>query len=79
LSPIVADMIMQELQEITIGRLSVRLLFYFRYVDDIILAAPSESINDILKIFNSLHVRLQFTMEIGIDGKLSFFVHYIIG
>jgi len=41
-------------------------------VNDIILAAPLESINNILKIFNSLHIRLQFTMEIGIDDRLSF-------
>jgi len=50
LSPIVADMIMQDLEEIAIGRLSVQLLFYFRYVDDIILVAPSKNINDILKL-----------------------------
>ncbi|KYN18087.1 hypothetical protein ALC57_09595 [Trachymyrmex cornetzi] len=29
--------------------------FYFRYVDDIILAAPSESIHDFFNVFNSLH------------------------
>jgi len=68
LFPIVADIIMQDLKEIAI-RLSVWLLFYFRYVYDIISAVLSESINDILKIFNSLHIR--FTMEIGIDDRLS--------
>lgn len=46
LSPIVADMVMQDLEEIAIGRLPCRLLFYFRYVD-IILGAPSESVDDI--------------------------------
>jgi len=57
LSPVVANMIMQDFEEIVIGILPVRLLFYYRYVDDIILIAPSESI-DILGIFNSLHTRL---------------------
>ena len=66
LSPIVADMIMQDLEEIAIGRLLIWLLFYFWWLGDIILAAPSESINNTLKIFNSLHIRSQFTMEIGI-------------
>jgi len=41
------------------------LLFYYRYVDDIVLAAPSDSMNDIKNIFNLLHARLQFTIEIG--------------
>ena len=36
------------------------------------MAAPSESIDDILDIFNSLHTRLQFTMEVDIDGKINF-------
>ena len=58
-------MIMQDFEENAIGRLPVRLLFYYRYIDDIILAAPSDSIDDILGIFNSLHTRLQFTMEVG--------------
>jgi len=63
-------MIMQDLEEIAIEKLSCRLLFYFRY--DIILAAPSESVDDILGIFNSLYVRLQFTVEVGIDNRISF-------
>jgi len=42
-----------------------------RYVDDILLAAPADSVNDILKTFNSFHPRLQFTLEIGGD-KLNF-------
>ena len=72
LSPVVANMVMQDFEKMAIGMLPCRLLFYYRYVDDIILAAPSESICDILDIFNSLHIRLQFTMEIGLDGKISF-------
>jgi len=41
-------------------------------MDDIILVASLDSMNIILKIFSSLHVRLQFTMEIDTEGKLSF-------
>ncbi|XP_018367481.1 PREDICTED: uncharacterized protein LOC108763996 [Trachymyrmex cornetzi] len=78
LSPIVADMVMQDLEETALGLLPVRLSFYYQYVDDVILAAPSESIDDILCVFNSLHTRLQFTMEVGIDGKISFLDTLII-
>ena len=43
-------------------------------MDDILLALPSDAINDTLNIFNSLHTvfRLQFTLEVGTNGKLSF-------
>jgi len=71
LSPIVTDMILQDL-EIAIGRLPYRLLFYFWYVNDIILAAPSESVDDILEIFNFLNTKLQFTVEVGINNRVSF-------
>ena len=72
LSPIVIDMTLQDLEEIAIGRLLYRLLFYFWYVNDIILAAPSESVDDILEIFNSLNTKLQFTVEVGINNRISF-------
>jgi len=40
-------------------------------MDDIIIAS-SESVDDILGIFNFLHTRLQFTMEVDTDGRISF-------
>ena len=36
LSPILADIVMQDFEKKVISMLSARLLFYFRYVDDII-------------------------------------------
>ncbi|KYN09501.1 hypothetical protein ALC57_18369 [Trachymyrmex cornetzi] len=63
---------MQDLKKIAINRLLVQPLFYFRYVDDVILALPSNNINDALNTFNSLHTRLQFTLEIGSEDRLSF-------
>ena len=76
LSPIIVDIVMQDLEEIAIQKLSANLLFYFRYVDDIILTTPLDSTNIILEMCNSytsdLYVRLQFIMEISNKGKLSF-------
>ena len=72
LSPIITDIVMQDLEEIALKKLSAQPLFYFRYVDDILLALPSDIVNDILNIFNSLHTRLQFTLEVGTNGRLSF-------
>ena len=57
LSPIIVDMVMQDLEEIAISNLQVHSLFYYRYVDDIVLALPSEYIGDTLIIFNSLYIQ----------------------
>jgi len=45
--------------------------FYFRYVDDIVTAVPSNRIQDILNMFNLFHPRLQFTIEVE-GNKLNF-------
>ena len=71
LSPIIIDIVMQDIEEIALKILSAQPLFYFRYVD-ILLALPSDTVNDTLNIFNSLHTRLQFTLEVGTSGRLSF-------
>jgi len=67
LSPMVADLIMQSLELQTINNLSFVPIFYFRYVDDIALAAPSSYLNNLLTKFNSFHPRLKFTLEVGGD------------
>jgi len=65
LSPIVADLVLQKLESFTIDFLRVKPSFYYRYVEDIVLAAPIPSLQDLLCAFNSFHPRLSFTMEIG--------------
>jgi len=67
LSPIVADLMLQKLEYSVIGELLVKPIFYYRFVDDIALAAPYSSLNDLLHKFNSFHPRLRFTMEVGGD------------
>ncbi|XP_070169418.1 uncharacterized protein [Polyergus mexicanus] len=73
LSPIIADLILQDLKRGAIESLPFDLPFYVRYVDDIALAAPSSMFRDVLRKFNSLHSRLQFTMKKGVGNKLDFF------
>jgi len=65
LSIILADIILQDVEEVALNRLPVDLPFYFRYVDDIFLAARMNSLNFILKTFNSFHAKLKFIMEIS--------------
>ncbi|XP_025264609.1 uncharacterized protein LOC112637982 [Camponotus floridanus] len=72
LSPIIAEITLQDLESKAIATLPVDLPFYFRYVDDVVLAAPSSMLNTILNTFNSFHTRMQFTMEEGVDNRLNF-------
>ncbi|XP_025266265.1 uncharacterized protein LOC112638541 isoform X2 [Camponotus floridanus] len=44
----------------------------YRYVYDVVLAAPSSMLSTILDTFNSFHTRLQFTMEESADNRLNF-------
>lgn len=64
LSPIISHIVMQDLEEDALNTLGLNMTFYFRYVDDVIMTIPENSIDDVLKTFNSIHYRLQFTFEI---------------
>lgn len=72
LSPIIADIVLQDLESKALKSLTFTPLFFVRYVDDIALAAPATLCDHTLNIFNSFHPRLQFTMEIGEENKLNF-------
>jgi len=73
LSPIMADLVMQDLKEDILNSLNIRPLLYYRYIDDIILSALEEENHNILKKFYSYHYRLKFTMEIEVNRRLNFF------
>lgn len=72
LSPIISDVVLQDLETKAISRLPVNIPFYYRYVDDIVMAIPMCFFQTIFKIFNAFHSRLKFTMEVDVDKKLNF-------
>lgn len=72
LSPIIADIVMQELENRALSLLNFNPPFYIRYVDDVVCAIPEGTLDHTLKIFNSIHPRLQFTSEIGSENELNF-------
>lgn len=63
LSSIIADIVLQDIESKVLNMIPVHILFYVRYVDDIVLASPPEFINQIEEIFNSFHRRLSFTVK----------------
>jgi len=61
------------LEESVLKSINLRLLLYFRYVDNIILAIPKEkTVFHILKKFDSYYHRLKFTIELENNRCLSF-------
>jgi len=72
LSPIIADIVMQDCENYTLNALKADLIFYVRYVDDIALAAPTDMIDIILGKFNDYHDRLKFTIEYESSRSLNF-------
>lgn len=69
---VIADIIMQDLKSRMIETLSFNLPFYIRYVDNVALSVSFSILEFTLKIFNSVHSRLQFTLEESIDNRLNF-------
>jgi len=55
LSPILADIIMDDLEIQCMKKLDFRMCSYYRFVDDIFLLIPRNKIDIVLKIFNEHH------------------------
>ena len=72
LSPILADMVMDDLESYCLNSLDFCVPVYYRYVDDIFAIIPRSKIIAILTIFNSYHERLQFTHEIEYNSTINF-------
>ena len=72
LSPILANMVLQDLEEEIITKNNIVLSFYFRYVDDILLAVHKESVDEFLELFNTYHERLKFTVDYSDENGINF-------
>ena len=72
ISPIIADIIMQDSEEEIIKKLDFTVPLYYRYVDDTILFIPKDKINNIVDEFKKYHERLKFTFEIENNNSIPF-------
>jgi len=72
LSPVIADVVMQDLETARLNRINFQLTFYFRYVDDIVMATPSDKVDLIFETFNDYHNKLKFIIEYEENRSLSF-------
>jgi len=72
MSPVIAAIVLQDLEKKALNNINLKLSFYYRYVNDIIMAAPSDHSTNILNVFNSFHNRLQFIIEFENNRYISF-------
>ncbi|XP_018370077.1 PREDICTED: uncharacterized protein LOC108765729 [Trachymyrmex cornetzi] len=79
LSPILADLVIQDLELYVMDRLEFKVPLYYRYVDDILVALPDVQINNVLGLFNSHQDRIIFTVEENDDGCVNFLDVYTEG
>ena len=72
LSPILADLVMNDLEVERLSNLNLTVPFYYRYVDDILLALPEGEVDRVLEVFNAKPYQIKFTMEKEIDKTITF-------
>ncbi|XP_015511566.2 uncharacterized protein LOC107218257 [Neodiprion lecontei] len=72
LSPILSDLVLDDLEQYCLNKLDFKPSFYFKYVDNIITAVPSDKVAEMLSVFNSFYLRLQFTPELESNHRISF-------
>jgi len=72
LSPILADMVMEDLEIASLKNLDFNVHLFYRYVDDIFMIIPRAKSDLVLMNFNNYHPRLKFTCEMECDNQLNF-------
>ena len=74
LGPVLANVIMTEFERLLVGKLikDGLIKFYIRYVDDTLVLAKAEDIDNIMKQFNSFDKSMQFTNDRFEDDVVHF-------
>ena len=71
-SVVVAEIVMQNIEERALATCRQTIPLWLRYVDDTFTAVHKDEIDDFHKHLNEQHADIQFTGEIEEDGKLPF-------
>lgn len=72
LSPILAEIVTDSLIKTTLTALNIEIRVIKKYVDDLFLCVPAESVDEVLYAFNNYHPKLQFTVETEQNRQLPF-------
>lgn len=72
ISSVIAQIVMEDLEENVINNLTFDLPFYQRYVDDSFAIIHKDHYPELLERFNNYHPKLQFTIELEKNNRLNF-------
>lgn len=72
MSSAVAQLVMEDLEITTLAKLKFQIPFFYRFVDDCIMAVPADQVNNVVNEFNKYHKKLQFTVETEINKQINF-------
>ena len=78
ISPILADIVMQDLETYCLKNIKFDIPVFSRYVDDILTLVPIDKIDYIIGVFNSFYPRLKFTHEMENNNRINFLETTII-
>ena len=71
ISPMLAEIVMEDLEKTVFERLEFVVPFYFRYVNTL-LCVPLDKLPKVIDTFNDYHPRIQFTHEMERNNRISF-------
>ena len=71
-SPVLADIVMDDLEKDRLLNLDFEVPVYFRYVDDIFIVVRNTHIDDIVQIFNTNPLNIEFILEKEFNGAINF-------
>ncbi|XP_067636855.1 uncharacterized protein [Eurosta solidaginis] len=77
-SPVIADIIMEELLNNTIEKLVHKPRIMTKYVDDLFAIVKHDEIQNTLNALNTFHKNIKFTIEMEEEGKLSYLDSMVI-
>ena len=72
ISPMLADIVMEDLEKTVFERLEFVVPLSFRYVDNTLLCVPLDKLQTVIDTFNDYHPRIQFTHEMETNNRIRF-------
>ena len=72
ISPMVSEIVMEDLERTVCERLGFIVHFYFRYVDDSLLCVPLDKMQKVIDAISDYHPKIQFTHKMERNNRISF-------
>lgn len=70
ISSVIANIVLEKLEETCINTLHKKPTTYKQYVDDIFLIHDKDAIENLTKTFNNFHKKLKFTIEKEVNNTI---------